>query len=435
MAALADADGLDFANALVERARRAGADAAQAGHVSTETFELDADTFDVNLVAANHGDTAALTVFRDGRRGSATLTGREDAAVDAAVRSALDSAAATRQDPAYGVAEAASEPPSRHGPDRPDRDAMLCALRRFLGEVHERFPLLRIRHADYSFEDRCRSFANSAGVNRQERRALHRFWTMFGAKDGRRATSFNATGSSAYQPFDRLIDAGGVESLIVDTMRSFDPRPVPRTFIGDVIVTPNCAAYIAVLLAGAFNGYTLMGALTPYANREGERVASADFSLLNRPADPRIPDGADFDDCGVSTRNVDVIRGGVLETFLIDLFCSRKLVRPQNAGCSNLVIRPGERSVEALIRETERGIVLARFSGGAPNFKLDFSGVAKNSFYVEDGEIRYPLIETMVRGNFQDLLMNIRGVSKDCIDFGGGAFPYLAASGVTISRP
>ena len=130
-----------------------------------------------------------------------------------------------------------------------------------------------------------------------------------------------------------------------------------------------------------------------------------------------------------------MVRDGVLETFLIDFFCSRKLDRPQNAGRFNLVIAPGESSIDALVRETERGIVFTRFSGGVPNHKLDFSGVAKNSFYVEDGKIRYPLIETMVSGNFQDLLMNIRGVSSEFIDFGGGAFPWLAASGITISRP
>ena len=258
---------------------------------------------------------------------------------------------------------------------------------------------------------------------------------MFGAKDGARSTSFNYTGTCAFEPFERLIEAGGAESLIADTMRSFDPRPVPGKFTGDIIVTPSCAGWVANVLAGALDGYALMGGLTPWEGREGERIASAGFSLLNRPADARIADGSDFDDCGVSTRNVDVIRDGMLETFLTDFFCSRKLGRPQNAGRRNLVIPPGERGVEALIRETERGIVLGRFSGGVPNHKLDFSGVAKNSFHVEDGEVRYPLIETMVSGNFQDLLMNIRGVSRESIDFGGGAFPWLAASGVTISRP
>ena len=435
MDALGDAQGIDIAAGIVERARRAGADAAQAGHMARERFELDADTGGVNLVATNHDDTTTLTVFRDGRRGSAALTSRDDAAVEAAIRSALDTADAARPDPANGVAEADSPPPSRHGPERPDRDAMLGTLRRFLGEARERFPLLRIRHADYSFEDRRRSFANTAGVRRQERRAIHRFWTMFGAKDGERSTSFNYTGTCAHEPFERLMDVGGVESLVVDTMRSFDPRPVPGKFTGDVIVTPNCAAWLAGVLARALDGYALMGGLTPWEGREGERIGSAGFSLLNRPADPRTADGADFDDCGVSTCDVDVIRDGVLETFLIDFFCSRRLDRPQNAGRRNLVIPSGDRSLDSLIRETDRGILLARFSGGAPNNKLDFSGVAKNSFYVEDGAIRYPLIETMVSGNVQDLLMNIRGVSIEAIDFGSGTFPYIAGSGVTISRP
>ena len=435
MTPLADMDGTDFAAALVERARRAGADTAQAGHVACERFELDADTGGVNLVVTNHDDTTRLTVFRNDRRGSAELTGRDETAIEAAIRNAIDSADAARPDPANGVADLDPAPPSYHGPERADRDAMLAAVRDYVGEVRGRFPLLRIRHAIYSFEDRRRAFANSVGARRQERRALHRFATMFGAKDGERSTSFNYTGASAFKPFERLLEAGAVEPLIADTMRSFDPRPVPEKFVGDVIVTPSCAASIAGMLARALDGYALMGGLTPYADREGQAIASPAFSLLNRPAGARFPDGADFDDCGVATRNVDVIRNGKLETFLVDFFCSRKLGRRQNAGCRNLVIPPGERGIDDLIRETERGIVLARFSGGVPNHKLDFSGVAKNSFYVEDGEIRYPLIETMASGNFQDLLMNMRGVSREFVDFGGGAFPYLAASGVTISRP
>ena len=435
MGLLADADGADFAAALVERAIRAGADEVQAGHVSLLRFELDADTTGIKLAATNRDDTAVLTVFRNGRRGSAALTGRDETAINAAIRHALDSAGASRPDPAYGVAAVGWAPPSRRGPDFPDRDGMIDALRRLLEDVRKRFPPVRIRHANYSFEDRCRSFANSAGTHRQERRAIYRFWITFGGKDGIRSTSFNATGSSACEPFERLIDAGGAEALIGDTMRSFDPRPVASKFTGDVIATPNCTAYLAAVLAGSLNGYALMGGLTPYADRAGERIANSGFGLLNRPADPRIPEGSDFDDCGVPTCNVDVIRDGVLQDFLIDFFCSRKLGRTQNAGTYNLVVPPGERSAADLIRETERGIVLGRFSGGAPARNLDFSGVAKNSFYVEDGRIRYPLIETMVRGNLQELMMNVRGLSREAVHFGAGSAPYMAASGVTISPP
>ena len=207
--------------------------------MGAERFELDGDTGGVNLVATNHDDSAALTVFRDGRRGSAELTGRDEAAVAAAIRNALDSADAAPPDPANAVAEVESAPPSYHGPERPDREGMLAAVRDYVGEVRRRFPLVRIRHAIYTFDDRRRSFANTAGVRRQERRAVHRFATMFGAKDGERSTSFNYTGASAYAPFERLIEAGAVEPLMTDTMRSFDPRPVSGKFTGDVIITPE----------------------------------------------------------------------------------------------------------------------------------------------------------------------------------------------------
>jgi len=59
--------------------------------------------------------------------------------------------------------------------------------------------------------------------------------------------------------------------------------------------------------------------------------------------------------------------------------------------------------------------------------------VAKNSFYIQDGEIRHPLTETMVTGNLQELVKNIHAVSREQVNFGDHAYPYLAASGVTIS--
>ena len=65
--------------------------------------------------------------------------------------------------------------------------------------------------------------------------------------------------------------------------------------------------------------------------------------------------------------------------------------------------------------------------------KLDFTGVAKNSFYVEDGAIRFPIHETMVAGNLRELLTSIRAIGSTSVNYGGHAYPALAASGVTIS--
>jgi PmbA protein len=75
---------------------------------------------------------------------------------------------------------------------------------------------------------------------------------------------------------------------------------------------------------------------------------------------------------------------------------------------------------------------LTRYSGGSPGDNLDFSGIAKNAFYIEGGQVRYPLAETMISGNLRDLLLAIRDISKDTVNFGSAEYPTIAAGGVTI---
>ena len=202
---------------------------------------------------------------------------------------------------------------------------------------------------------------------------------------------------------------------------------------GDVIMTPDCLVGVVRFLAHALGGSALLAGTTPFRGRQAEQIAEPCFSLLNRPRCEDFPEGADFDGYGVPTRDLDVIRDGELRDYLIDFPMSKKLDLAQTAGRTNLVVASGERRLEELIAETRQGILLSRFSGGRPNDELDFSGVAKNSFYIEDGRIAHPLIETMVSGNLQELLRNIRAVSREHVNFGHARYPYLAASGVTIS--
>ena len=256
---------------------------------------------------------------------------------------------------------------------------------------------------------------------------------MFSAKDGPRVTSFNYSGGASYEPFERLLAVGTVERLLDETLQSFGARPVPEKFVGDVIITPDCLRHLTYTIAAVLNGYALMAGTTPYKGRRGETIASPRFSLLNRPRASDFPEGTDFDGYGIPTRDLDVVKDGVLNDFLIDFYISRKLNLAQTAGAWNFVIPGGDRSIADIIAGTRRGIILSRFSGGQPNNNLDFSGIAKNSFYIEDGKIRHALSETMVNGNFQELLKSITDVSRETVNFGDHVYPYLAASGVTIS--
>jgi PmbA protein len=433
MSGLADAPAPDFATELVRRAADGGADAAQVTAVDVDRFEIDFNERKVDLLRSTANETTTILVLRGGKRGSATLNGRNEEAVEAALHSALMAAEAGLADPANAVADAPSLPPRRHGAEAPDRDAMIATVLAYVGELNTRYPLIRTRNSTYTFFAKDTAFANSLGVQQQQRRAWYQFGAMFSAKDGARATSFNYSGAASYAPFERLLAVGTVGRLIEETLRSFDAHPVPEKFVGDVILTPDCVYHLMFVLARALGGYELLAGTSPYRDKAGEPIASPLFSLLNRPLAADFPEGSDFDGFGIPTADIDIVKNGRLENFLVDFYIARKLGLPQTAGVWNLFVPPGDRSLDDIVAGTERGIILSRFSGGNPNSNLEFSGVAKNSFYIEGGEIRHALSETMVTGNLQDFVRNIRAVSREQVNFGDHAYPYLAASGVTIS--
>ena len=90
------------------------------------------------------------------------------------------------------------------------------------------------------------------------------------------------------------------------------------------------------------------------------------------------------------------------------------------------------RSIQ-LIKNTEKGILVCRVSGGQPAGNGDFSGVAKNSFLIENGKITKPVLETMISGNLADMLNNIVDISKEVAMDGSTVFPWVAFDGVTVS--
>ncbi len=443
--------GLDFAQALVAQALKAGADDAQVFVEDQTFFEIQTTKEGIHLVRSNVNDSAKLTVFKDGCKGETSLNGRARADAQQVIDLGIEAALAGVQDEANQVWEpspgdaktitslkASSEPGMSYGPAAPDKEIMIESLLEYLDDVAKTFPKVNVELNNVTFTLVERRFVNSKGMHQHERRGYYGFQTMFSGKDEEQTTSFNYTGVSSYQPFEKLLDVGVTRRVLDEASRSFGPQPAPDKFVGDVIITPECMGPMISMLTGglaggALIGYALRTKTSPYADKIGEQIASPSFTLRNEPQSGELPQGADFDAFGVPTRDVDIIKDGVLENFLVDFYISKKLAMLQTAGVTATTVAPGEKSIDEIIANTERGIILARFSGGIPNAQIDFSGVAKNSFYVEDGVVRYPLIETMVSGNLQELLMNIRALSRETVNFGDGVYPYMAASGVTIS--
>ncbi len=425
--------GVEVADRAVKAALAAGADGAQVVHVFDELFEVTYDNNDINMVRTTVDDQVSMTVFVNGAKGQASLTGRSNDLIEQAVGEAVAAARAGISDPANALVEGDPTPLREVGDREPQQEAMLDAVTRHQAFVRENFPAITLREPTLEFHNRWRSFANSAGLQHQERRGSYAMSSMFSARRGMEQTSFNYTGAASVSLFDELHNAATVSRLLAATVESFDPKPVPETFVGDVIFTPDSAMTLLNAVLTSITGYVIMRGTSPFQNKIGEAIADTRLTVTNRPRSPEFPLAASFDGDGVDSCDLPVITNGVLDNHLIDWYVSRKLERPMTCGVTALDVAPGDQTFDELVANTERGIILGRFSGGMPNQQLDFSGVAKNSFYVENGKVQFPIAETMIAGNFAELLTSIRAIGSESINYGGHAYPALATTGVTIS--
>lgn len=426
--------GVDLCTDAVERALAAGATDAEVGHTATELFEVNHETTEIGLVRSTVSDDLSIAAYIDGAKGTSTINGRSRDDVERGVAEAIAAARADRPDPANVIAPGEPSELVEIGDREPDRDAMVATVSALIERLAADYPSIRYGDSsNYAFTNTWRSFANSGGVVRQERRSGYRVTGLFTGKDGTRTTSMNYSSSAGVAPFDDLLEVGTFRTLLDETVRSFDPEPVPETFVGDVILTPGSLPTLVDPVIRAISGMALLRGTSVFDDALGDAVASPRFSLTSTPCSGEFPLARGFDDHGIPARDLELIVDGALRAHLVDWYTSHKLGRPMTASVTALRVAPGTAGYDELISRVGRGIVLGRFSGGLPNENLDFSGVAKNSFYVEDGCVVGPISETMVTGNFRDLLRNIREVGRETVNTGTTAYPYLLTSGATIS--
>ena len=171
-----------------------------------------------------------------------------------------------------------------------------------------------------------------------------------------------------------------------------------------------------------------------FSAHEGEKVADERITLSLAPLDERIVCGDRTTGDGFRAENFDIIKDGKLSAFFLSLYAANKLKLPRGKNDSfNVVIAPGDKSIDEIISTIDRGIVIGRFSGGQPSSNGDFSGVAKNSFLIENGKIGPALSETMIAGNLADMLNHLRAISREQVADGMSVLPYMVFDGITIS--
>ena len=421
-----------FAQRSLDALVRRGFQKARVRLVSSDRHELQAEFGHTNLLRTTHNTELGLLGIVDDKQGSLTLNNVTDDGLTDAVENLWAVASGSRADPANDISEAQPRGAFVGGPDAPDLDLMYERVAEVLDHARLRYPTLKMGGTAVSFISRRALFLNSNGVDFDSTRNAYHSSLMFTAREGTDVSSFNYTGATLAALDRPLASIATTDALMRQTTEQVRTRKVPRKFTGDLVITPDSIGDFLGFLIGNIGNQPLISGTSLYKESLGKRVADAALTLHSRPRD--LVGGYFVTGDGYEAQNATIVEEGVLRSFLLDQYGARKtgLARAATGGGA-WVVEPGTTSLDDMIRDVKAGVLITRFSGGRPNDKGDFSGIAKNSHYIDNGAIAYPISETMVSGNMASLLTSIVAISAERADFGSGIFPWVRVSEVGIS--
>ncbi|HZX31899.1 MAG TPA: metalloprotease PmbA [Rhodocyclaceae bacterium] len=199
-------------------------------------------------------------------------------------------------------------------------------------------------------------------------------------------------------------------------------------------------APLAAALLGSFVHAASGGALYRKASFLVDHLGKQIFPDFVRLAElPRIPKGlgsSAFDNDGVATRDRNVIDGGVLQGYFLNVYTARKLGMQTtgNAGGShNLVIEPGEHDFAGLLKLMNRGLLVTELLGQGVNYVTGDYSRGAAGYWVENGEIVHPVEEITIAGNLKDMFAGIVAVGRDVLARGSKQTGSILVNRMTVA--
>ncbi len=424
-----------LASRVLKEALAQGADEAAVVLNESEKREFNVEGGAFTLMRTLVDRTLSVSVYKDHRKGTVSLNRFDDEALQEAVRGAMAGCLSAQPDPDWEMNREADHRIFSEGTVDCDLDMLFMRSEELLRNVRERYPSILIEQMITDHVCGKEVYMNTHGVTYEENAGWYAFSLMYSAHEGEKGTSFFSSDVTLTDLSRPVIECGMIDKELSDVVRQLDAKPYAGKTEGTVILLPGA---MASLVLGTVMGFISSGSLIDgtsiWKNALGEQVADERLTFSLKPHDPRIVCGQQFTSEGYLTEDWDVIQKGRLMGFALSQYAANK-TGGKRAGnqTSSVIVEAGAESLEDIIGRTRHGILVGRFSGGQPTPAGDFSGVAKNSFLIEDGRISGALTETMISGNVARMLRNIEGISREVLEDGGGSLPSIAFGGVTIS--
>lgn len=228
------------------------------------------------------------------------------------------------------------------------------------------------------------------------------------------------------------------------TLRRLGARKVP-TCKAPVVFDQEMAGSLLGNLCGALSGYALYKGASFLIGQLGNKIAPEAVTVCDDGRMPRGFGSRPFDGEGLPTRKALIIERGVLRSYLLDTYSGRKLGlastgnasrsvgESPSAGPTNFFLVPGLAAPAEMIRSVKRGLYVTELIGFGINMVTGDYSRGAAGFWIENGELAYPVEEITIAGNLKRMFLDIEMIGNDLEFRGRIASPTIKISEMTIA--
>lgn len=307
-------------------------------------------------------------------------------------------------------------------------------------------PLGLLRLANYSLQ-----VSNSLGVR------FHHKGTMMFLHFTAKATRGENVGEGVEKVWSTKISSINFErignSIAEKALRTLEADAFRGELKGIAVIDPVETAGLLNSVKFATSSEQVNNGRSPWSKKIGTRVASPEFTIIDDGTCPGGIKSAVADDEGVKTSRKPIISNGVLRSYIYDSYNAniagvkatgngfRRGTRsiegafssPVTCAYSNMIIKPGNKSLEEIISQIDRGILVERFASPEVNpITGRFGCEIRNATLIDGGQLTKHVKHALLTGNMYEHLRNIVGVGNDAKIVGDIILPTIAFSGATL---
>ena len=404
----------------VELATKSGASAEVAVtkvsglSVSTRLQEIE------NVEFTNDG-ALGISVYMGQQKGNASTSDLSEGAIRNAVEAALAIAKYTSPDDCTGLADKdlmAFDAPDLelyHAADVDVDKATELALQAEKAALEADERIINSNGASFNSHTGVKVYGNSHGMLQSYLSSRYSLsCSVIGGVEDALENDYEYTISREFDKLQSPIWVG--ENCAKKVVSRLNPqklstREVPVIFLNDV------ATGLISHFAAAISGGSLYRKSSFLLDHLGKQVLPDWFNISERPHLLRRLASTPFDSEGVRTQDREIVEGGILQTYLVTSYSGKKLGMPSTGhagGIHNWLVKPNlAGGLIALLRQMGTGLLVTDVMGQGVNIVTGDYSRGASGFWVENGEIQYPVAEITIAGQLQDMLKNMVAVADD----------------------